>query len=157
MERDTGRTGQDRSLRMRAGMPEKEAHADHIGLAYAAGYLDEDEAAVRREAILRARYADELQDAVRDLPRRADLTPAPAPPRRGVIAGLREDHGVALGVIGALAGALLAAVPAVTIAQMFSPGQVIPPVLIAVDAVTIIAGVFALGAGLIYAGFRFDD
>ncbi|WP_084500340.1 DUF1707 SHOCT-like domain-containing protein [Brevibacterium album] len=96
-----------RRRRLRAGDSEREGVLEVISRAHAAGRLDADEVDERQNAILRAKFVDELPEHIDDLPEGAELAAvleAQADAASGTAPPARPSPGAALAPAGRLGG-----------------------------------------------------
>jgi hypothetical protein len=112
----------DRSVRpKRIGNKERDAHAEYVNEAYAAGYLNDEEAKERRNRILEARYNTDLNDITEDLPAYAELKGnevLPKKVRKWGIGVLFNGHPVVSRFLMLVLGLAVAVVPGVELSSL---------------------------------------
>lgn len=108
----------------RVGTREREAHAEYVNEAYAAGYLDEQELGQRRDKIMEAKYSSDLESMVSDLPAYAELRGRELTPKNvskhtfGLVKFYTKDHMVLGPLMSLVLGLLIAITPGVSFASL---------------------------------------
>jgi hypothetical protein len=138
----------------RIGTHERDMHSEYVNEAYAGGYLDNEELGVRRNKILAAKFARDLETVVDDLPSYAELkgrksVPVTAQKRTFWLINLYQKHKLLAPAVSFILGMLTAITPAVSITSMFPTGKGIPFPFSGIMAFTITLGVFTVVVSLI--------
>lgn len=137
----------------RVGTKERDAYASYVREAYAAGYLDDEELGKRTDTVMRAKFASNLNEQVRDLPSYASLRgleKVPVKVRKWALGAKVKAHKGYSFLALMVVSLLTAIMPSVVIGNTFA--SLHRPIVFPFDAImvaTIVLGAIGTFAGII--------